>query len=142
LSRLSYLDAFVPQPGQSVFDLLPDARRAHFRSLVDSTGRIVLDPAAAMDGWALRDPADRAWVGPLLRPYPLGGLADRLPPGPVPPLPRHYLHCTDKPGGDAFAGFAETARNDPAWALDVLDTGHDAMVTAPGEVARALLRHG
>lgn len=139
LARLSYVDAFVPQPGQSVFNLMPEARRTHFRSLVDGTGRIVLDPDAAMDGWGLRDPVDRAWVGPQLRPYPLGGLADPLPPDPVPDLPRHYVHCTDKPGGDAFAGFAAAARSDPAWALDVLDTGHDAMVTAPAELARALL---
>jgi pimeloyl-ACP methyl ester carboxylesterase len=140
LSRLSYVDAFVPQPGMAVFDLLPEARRAHFRSLVDDTGRIVLDPDTAMDGWGLRDPDDRSWVGLRLRPYPLGGLADPLPPDPVPDLPRHYVHCTDKPSGDAFACFAATARPDPAWVLDTLDTGHDAMVTAPADLARVLLR--
>lgn len=139
LRGLAYLDAFVPRPGQSVFDLLPDARRAHFRSLVGGDGRIVLDPDAAMDGWAVRDPADRAWLGPRLTPFPVGALSEPLPDGPVPDLPRQFVHATDKPGGDAFAGFAAAARDDPSWRLDVLDAGHDAMLTAPAAVAAALL---
>ncbi len=137
LAALCYLDAFVPQPGQSVLDLLPPARREHFLGLVRD-GRIVLDPGPAMDGWAVRDPVDRAWVGPRLRPHPLGGLADPLPDTPVPDLPRTYVHCTDKPGGDAFAGFAAAARSDPGWQVHDLATGHDAMVTAPAALAELL----
>ncbi len=136
--ELVHLDSFVPAPGESVFDLLPPARREHFLGLVDPAGRIVLDPDAAMDGWALTDPDDRAWVGPRLRPHPVGGLADPLPAVPVPELPRRYLHCTAKPGGDSFAGFAAAARDDPSWRFDRLDTGHDAMVTAPHALADLL----
>jgi hypothetical protein len=43
-----------------------------------------------------------------------------------------------KPGGDSFAGFAAAAGSDPAWRLDTLDTGHDAMITASGELATLL----
>lgn len=122
-----------------MLDLLPAARREHFLSLLDPEGRIVLDWETAMDGWAVRDLADRAWIRPRLRPHPVGGLADALPPAPVPDLPRHFLHCTDKPGGDSFAGFADAARHDPGWRLHVLDTGHDAMITGPDRLARTLL---
>jgi pimeloyl-ACP methyl ester carboxylesterase len=139
LAALVYLDAFVPRPGQSVLDLLGPERREHFLSLVDADGQIVLDWETAMDGWAVRDHVDRAWLRSRLRPHPLGGLADLLPPGPVPDLPRHYLHCTDKPAGDSFAGFAATAQDQPEWRLDELDTGHEAMVTAPERLARTLL---
>jgi pimeloyl-ACP methyl ester carboxylesterase len=138
LRELVHLDSFVPGPGQSVFDLLRPERRAHFERLVDAAGRIVLDPDVAMDGWAVTEPADRAWVGPRLRPHPVGGLADALPVGPVPDLPRRYVHCTVKPGGDSFAGFAAAAEADPAWRSDTLATGHDAMVTAPRELADLL----
>ena len=48
-------------------------------------GRIVLDPDAAMDGWAVTDPADRAWVRPRLRPHPVRALSDPLPAGPAAP---------------------------------------------------------
>ena len=82
LRELVYLDAFVPAPGQSVFDLLPAARREHFLGLVDASGRIVLDPDPAMDGWGLTVAADRAWVRPRLRPFPVGALRDPLPADP------------------------------------------------------------
>lgn len=139
LARHVHLDAFVSQPGQSVLDLLAPERRAHFLAMADAAGRVVLEWEAAMDGWAVRDEADREWLRPRLRPHPLGGLADPLPADPVPDLPRHYVHCTDKPAGDSFAGFAAAARHDSAWRLDVLDAGHDAMLTAAPPLARILL---
>jgi hypothetical protein len=43
---------------------------------------------------------------------------------PVPDLPRRYVHCTVKPGGDSFAGFAAVTRANPAWRFAALDTGH------------------
>jgi pimeloyl-ACP methyl ester carboxylesterase len=140
IAGLVYLDAFVPQPGQSVLDLVPPARSEHFLALVDADGRIVLDWETALDGWAVRDAADRAWMRPRLRPHPVGGLADQLPALPVPDLPRHFVHCTVKPGPDSFVPFADAARADPGWRLDTLDAGHDAMVTAPDALAALLLR--
>jgi len=138
IRELVHLDSFVPEPGQSVFDLLSTERREHFESMVDAAGRIVVDPDRAMDGWAITDPDDRAWVGPRLRPHPVGGLADALPVTAPPDLPRRYVHCTVKPGMDSFAGFADAAATDPAWRFDTLPTGHDAMVTAPAALADLL----
>jgi pimeloyl-ACP methyl ester carboxylesterase len=140
LRELLYLDAFVPAPGQSVFELLHPERRDAFLALVDEGGRVALDPDVAMDGWAVTDPADRAWLRPRLRPQPVRALSDALPADPLPDLPRRFVHCTVKPGGDSFAGFAAAARDDPAWRVDELATGHDAMVTAPAELSELLLR--
>jgi pimeloyl-ACP methyl ester carboxylesterase len=142
LGELVYLDAFVPGPGQSVFDLLPPARLEHFRALVDASARIVLDPDTAMDGWGVTAAADRAWVRPRLRPFPVGALRDPLPADRVPELPRRYVHCTVKPGGDSFAGFAAAARSDPAWRFAELSTGHDAMIAAPEALAAVLAGPG
>ncbi len=138
LREIVHLDAFVARPGRSVFDLLPAPRREHFQRLADDRGRIVLDPDAAMDGWAVTDPADRAWLRPRLGPHPLGALADPLPTGPVPDLPRRFIHCTVKPTGDSFAGIAAAVRADPSWQFAQLAAGHDAMITAAPEVARLL----
>ncbi|MEJ2860336.1 alpha/beta fold hydrolase [Actinomycetospora flava] len=140
LAGLVYLDAFVPEPGRSLHDLMAPARREFFLSRVDGDDRIVLDPDEAMDGWAIRDPALRAWVGPRLTPQPRRVPDDPFPDLPVPPLPRWYVHCTDKPGPDAFAGIAAAAREDGTWrGVEVLDTGHDAMVTDPDGTVRVLL---
>jgi pimeloyl-ACP methyl ester carboxylesterase len=138
IAELVHLDSFVPAPGDSVFSLLAPERRAHFESMVDAAGRIVVEPGPAMDGWAVTDPADRAWVGPRLRPHPVGGLADPLPRTPLPELPRRYVHCTVKPGVDSFAGFAAAAGADRSWRLDTVEAGHDVMVTAPDELAELL----
>lgn len=140
LRELVYLDAFVPAPGTSLMDRMPRERREHFERLADATGRVVLDPGPAMDGWAVTDPADRAWVGPRLRPHPLRALTDALPPDPVPDVARTYVHCTVKPGVDSFAGFAAAARDDASWRFETIATGHDAMITAPAAVAALLDR--
>jgi pimeloyl-ACP methyl ester carboxylesterase len=140
LRELVHLDSFVTGPGQSVIDTLPPPRAEHFLRLVDERGRIVLDPDAAMDGWAITDPADRAWVGPRLRGHPVRALSDPLPADPLPVLAHRYIHCTDKPRSDSFAGFAATARHDSTWCFDELSTGHDAMITAPRELATLLTR--
>lgn len=138
IGELVYLDAFVPSPGDSVFDLMRPDRREHFERLVDAAGRITIEPEPAMDGWGIHDERDRAWVRPRLRPHPVGGLADPLPEADVPELPRRYLHCTRKDGRDAFAGFAAAAGSDPSWRMDTLDAGHNAMITAAEELARLL----
>jgi pimeloyl-ACP methyl ester carboxylesterase len=140
LRELVHLDAFVPQPGQSIFDPLPPARREHFRALVDGAGRIVLDGNAAMDGWAVTDETDRAWLGPRLRPHPVRAMSDPLPPGSRPGLPRRFVHCTVKPAGDSFTSIAATVRDDPLWRYDTLHTGHDAMITAPVELCALLVQ--
>jgi hypothetical protein len=67
-------------------------------------------------------------------------LSDPPPVDPLSSLAHLYIYCTDKPGRDSFAGFAATARNDPTWRFDELPTGHDAMITAPRELAALLTR--
>ena len=78
-------------------------------------------------------------MGPRLTPQPRRGADDPLPEGPVPALDRWYVHCTDRPGPHAFAGFAAAARADASGrGVEVLGTGHDAMVTDPEGSARVL----
>lgn len=143
VSRLVYLDAFVPEVGESVMDLVPPARREFFERLARESGdgwRIPLDRDAAIAGWGVTDPVDVAWLRPRLRPQPLAPLADPLPPpGPPPDLPASYVHCLRGPTVATFTAFAERARARPGrWETHELDAGHDAMITAPGELAGIL----
>jgi pimeloyl-ACP methyl ester carboxylesterase len=116
IAELVYLDGFVAQPGQSLLDLLPAPRREHFLARVDA-GRVVLDWEAAMDGWAVRDETDRAWMRTRLRPHPVGGLADPLPAVPVPDLPRHFVHGADKPAADQLRRFRRRGPGGPDMAV-------------------------
>ena len=51
-------------------------------------------------------------------------------------VPRTFIHCIPDL---AFRPFADPARSTPHWTLHELATGHDAMLTAPEDVARLLL---
>jgi pimeloyl-ACP methyl ester carboxylesterase len=139
LAHLVYLDAFVPEEGQCVLDLLPPERAATFREQARTHGDGWLVPAPPLELWGVTGAADVAWAAPRVLPQPLSTLEQplRLPGGevPPPPLPRTYI-VTDYP---VFRPFSERAGADPGWRLRHLATGHDAMITTPGELAALLL---
>jgi pimeloyl-ACP methyl ester carboxylesterase len=137
IARLVYLDAFVPQSGQSLFDLLPPGERERRRG----------DANAGGDGWLLAPnptPADTAaedvaWIAPRRRWQPIGCFTqplilqnpDRWP-------PRTYIYCTRLPPNDPFGQFARRFRSDPAWTFFELDASHSPNVTAPEALVRIL----
>jgi hypothetical protein len=54
---------------------------------------------------------------------------------------RTYVYCS-KPAIGVFDQFAERVRDDRKWRFHEVKTGHDAMVTAPGEIAKILMAEG
>lgn len=138
LARLVYLDAFVPVDGQSLFELLPPARREMFRQAARERGegRFIPPPSAAALG--VTDPVRAAWVDARLRPQPVRTFEQPLRLGEI-RLPRSYVHCTDGASVPSFAPFAQRAKESPDWRYHELATGHDAMLTVPAELAGVLL---
>lgn len=141
IAHLVHLDAAEAGDGQALLDLFPPEFQAAERALVEAEG----------DGWRLppSDPAfyevtdleDAAWVRDKLTPQPFKTFTQPLrlanPAGF--PGPRTYIAClAAAPEGwrDAMVG---RARNEPGWRYRELATGHDAMVTAPHELANLLL---
>jgi hypothetical protein len=54
--------------------------------------------------------------------------------------PRTYIYCTEKGGEDAIFGpFARRLRSAQGWRYAEVHSGHDAMITAPQELATVLL---
>ena len=53
-------------------------------------------------------------------------------------LPRVYIYCTVGAYAERFAPFAAAARA-AGWRYHELATGHDAMISAPDELAELLL---
>jgi len=145
LRRLVYLDAFVPEVGQSVFDLMPAPRRESFEQQARDHGQgwlVPLDWDAALDGWGITDPADREWMRPRLSPQPLAVFQQARAGGAdLSGLPSSYLHCLRNPTVATFQPFADRAVANPAtWSLHQLDAWHDAMVTVPGQLAGLLTK--
>ena len=86
------------------------------------------------------DAADLAWVRSRLTPQPLGAMATAL--SLAHPLgngrPCTYIRCT-RPLFATTTPSAEYARSRKDWDYLELPTGHDAMVTAPADLAAMLL---
>jgi pimeloyl-ACP methyl ester carboxylesterase len=129
LAHLVYLDAFVPQDGQALFDLLdPD-----FRAELEAQAR------AGGDGWRVPpavDPPDGRPRTDLLLPPCRQPLALTNPAAAR--LPRTYIQCT----ADVFlAHFPEAAARarQAGWRVRELPAGHTALWTMPKETADMLL---
>jgi pimeloyl-ACP methyl ester carboxylesterase len=147
ISRLVYVDGFVPQDGQSIWDLVPPGRRPPMEALVQAQGFGWLLPRFADEPWEAFVPhawqvtaeADLAWLLARLRPTPLGHFTSpvRLVNPAAERLPRIYIRCRDWPN-PRFDGYAETAGRDPRWRRYELDSNHLPYITAPHELADLL----
>ena len=133
LQRVIYLDAFVPEDGDSLASLAGQ------------------DPAemraGAEDGWrapyrpmpADTSEADLAWamarrmshpVECFLEPLRLTGAGGRLP--------RHYIYALKKYPADVFGRFHERARTTPGWTAHEIDASHNPHITTPEALAEML----
>jgi pimeloyl-ACP methyl ester carboxylesterase len=138
LAHLVYLDALVPEDGQSWRDTIWPASRAARDEQIERHGALA---PATLEYFGVAEPADRAWVEPRLTPQPPGTWDDplRLTNPDAARLPRTYIWCTETPSR-AFHAYAAAARApDSGWRYHELATGHDAMITRPEEVVRILL---
>jgi len=143
-AHLVYLDAFVPEDGQALVDLLPAERRDAILARPRPAEDDWLVPALPAEAYGVTDEADLAWVRPRLLPQPLRTFTEphQLRHPEASPPSRTYIACTGSdtsPRSETFRPFADRAGADPAWRYRELATGHDAMVTMPRELARLLL---
>jgi pimeloyl-ACP methyl ester carboxylesterase len=136
LSHLVYLDAFVPEPGQAMLDY---SSRAHIiRESVRASGDGWRVPPLPPSAFGVTSQRDTDWLTRRLTPHPLLSLEQTLPAAGGERLRRTYIYCS-KPATGSFDVFAERLRDDRKWTFHELKAGHDAMVTAPGDVGRLLL---
>lgn len=137
LAHLVYLNALVPQDGQSVFDLLPAGIRERFEA----------DARTAGEGWRIPvppfedDPQIAAFARGRHVPTPLRPFTEPIRLGPpAVGLRRTFIWCTQDQEGlsgvaDVMRPFAERARSDPGWQFHVLNTIPDAYIPMPATVA-------
>jgi hypothetical protein len=140
LTRLVYLDAYVPEDGQTELDLWPLPMREAILSDETALKGLRQPPPPGLFG--VNDPILAEWVKARWTPHPLATYTEPVPPGNdrSAALPRAFIHCTDGPtmSTPLFAPFAAKARA-KRWEVRELATGHVAMLTAPQEVSDMLL---
>lgn len=137
IARLVYLDAFVPEDGNSLFDLLPAAARADTEALAKAEGKGWLIPPNPVPSDTAE--ADIAWILPRRHPQPIATFQSplRLVGGAL-TLPRAYIYCLRPVPGDVFRRFADHARHATGWRCHEIDASHSPQITAP-EILRDVL---
>lgn len=135
---LIYLDGTPAEDGRSFFDIMaihqPEVVKAarEFINRVGDGWRVSPLSAAA---FGIRDPMMQQWVEERLRPQSLATFEQAVTiRGSGARVPRAYIACTDpvySPMSVAAAEHAKLCR----WKYREIHTCHDAMLTAPAELA-------
>ncbi|MFD5193125.1 alpha/beta fold hydrolase [Streptomyces sp. NPDC058357] len=124
--RLVYSDAYVPQDGESCWELTTEAFR-----------RLFVDGAAA-DGFSVQSPPG---LDPRATAHPLAAFLQRLTlsgEGLDRIGARDYVFLSGW-AGTPFAELHQRLSRGPEWRTHVLDSSHDVLGDAPGEIERIRL---
>ena len=137
LSKLVYLDAYVPSDGQNEFDLWPTEERIAAQADMMAGRGLRQAPPPAILG--ITDPEMAEWSYARFTPHPLATYDQPVQSGNAKSaaISRAYIRCTAGQWTPRFAPFAEKAKS-AGWDVYELATGHMAMLTAPREVAELL----
>jgi len=137
IAALVYLDAFVPENGESLHDRLPPEQR-----------EMQVDAAGEVGGWRVPpipaevfnvNEADRAWVNAQCTLQPIACFQQklRLERDGVPAGPIHYIWASGWEGSP-FGQFYEEAKA-RGWTTYDFACGHDVMLDEPEKLTATLL---
>ena len=146
IKALVYLDAFVPEHGESVIDLYRKAlapevaaqaiARTRGAALQDRRGLMPARPAKAFNV----TPARRAWVDRRCVPQALATFEmPMLLNGDVAKVKQRLYILADGWDPSPFRHFASKFEDAAGWRVTKLPCGHDVMVDMPMELATELL---
>jgi pimeloyl-ACP methyl ester carboxylesterase len=139
ISALVYLDAFLPENGQSVWDINIPANTARYLASAGEAGGFAI-PAPPASFWNL-NARDVPLYEKLTGPHPLAALTERLKlTGSHASIrKRIYVHATDLGRPSAFQPFYEKCKADPKWETHALACGHEVMMDMPERTLEILL---
>jgi pimeloyl-ACP methyl ester carboxylesterase len=139
LKGLVYLDAFVPESGQSMETMAMPGRFEMMTEKANAAGTPLLMSPPEASFWSVIDPADIAWLDRRMTPHPINTYKqaveysiDLKNVGSL-----TYVQATGNTLGQ-FDRFAEQARMDNAWHLEVVPCGHEVMVDMPEKLVEML----
>ncbi len=147
IAHLVYLDAFVPENGQSLCHQFAPDEWSAIQARVTDKGQgwlwVLPDLETALLEWGISDPNDWTWMRARLSPQPIRTATEALRlanPRLVEQLPRTFISCRGNHAARSTYHQSEVkARTAPGWDYRELPCGHDAMIAAPDALADMLL---
>ncbi|MFN3348922.1 alpha/beta fold hydrolase [Pseudorhodoplanes sp.] len=142
IAALVYLDAFVPQDGQSLFDLNIPANTQMFLERAGNNGGLLIPPPPAKAYFGVND-NDAARVDALAAPQPIGTMIEKVTlTGAYRAVKKNiYVHGAVLPRESPFKRFHDAAKQ-AGWETHALPCGHDIMLDLPDELTEILDRAG
>jgi pimeloyl-ACP methyl ester carboxylesterase len=146
ISHLVYLDAMVPEDGETAVDVLPVSQRLIDDAAESGSGWRIPPPPEQPPPFGLfgvTDPADLVWLRAMLSDQPVLCLQQpaRLDNPAMNAIPRTYIRCVGvKSPGIVARPIPALQPNGSPWPVWELSTGHDCMITRPAELSELLLK--
>ena len=141
VGSLIYLDAFMPENGQAVQDLIDPERFAAMRRLADEKGEGWYITPLPAPFWHVHEPEHAAFLDLLSTPHPLATMTQKLvcDGNQMKVAKKAYVLATGYEPS-SFPQFADRARAD-GWPVEELPTHHFTMFSMAAETADILMRH-
>jgi pimeloyl-ACP methyl ester carboxylesterase len=137
IRSIVFLDAFIPDNGDSTLDLVQPAVQEVIRAaLARGETTVPVRDAAAFKV----NEKDRAWVDALATPQPIGTMTEKLTlTGARDHIPtKSYIRASGYPNVSFEKAYAR-AKADPTWRTYEVPCGHDVMIDAPDRLTEILL---
>lgn len=146
IAHLVYLDAMVPEHGETAVDVQPISQRMiDLAAMSDCPRRVPPPPEMPppLGLFGVTDPADVAWLRAMLSDQPIRCLQQpvRLDNPAVNAISRTHIHCVGvRPEGIIRRPVPALQPNGSPARVWELPTGHDCMITMPAELSELLLK--
>jgi pimeloyl-ACP methyl ester carboxylesterase len=140
LKQLIYVDTLLLRNGESGFSRLDPAVVAQRIKLAEESSGGLTIPPPSPEVFGVTDPVDVAWLKRRLTPLPVSCYQEpiRLKHPLGNGLGKTYIACT-QPAYRPAATDHQWTKDQTDWRYLELATGHDAMVTSPGQLAELLI---
>jgi pimeloyl-ACP methyl ester carboxylesterase len=139
IASLVFVDAFLPESGKALLDLLPPPARAELETDARERGAGWFVPAPPVERLHVAEPSDRRWIEARLGPHPLGTFSKpSCLTGAWKNVPRRTYVTGSRFENPVILPSRKRAATDPIFNYYDLPAGHEIMIEMPDELARLL----
>jgi pimeloyl-ACP methyl ester carboxylesterase len=138
IRTLVYLDAFVPEDGEDVFDLHPPEHAQHIRLQAQTAGSGWSVPPIPAERFNV-NPWDAAWVNSQCTPQSITSFEEHIRLNRVAPRTHDAIYVLATGWDNSPFRAAHERAKAKGWKSRTVACGHDVMLDLPGELADLLL---